>query len=71
MKERDLIQMIVNVCPPQEEPSQSKTEQCFRMVKEQLMKYGVAANRITMGTACKSAGSQDYKVEFNLNVKEE
>lgn len=71
MKERELIQMIVNVCPPQEEPSQSKTEQCFRMVKEQLMKYGVAANRITMGTACKSAGSQDYKVEFNLNVKEE
>ena len=71
MKERDLIQMIVNVCPPQEEPSQAKREQCFRLVKEQLTKHGVAANRITMGTECKNAGSKDYKVEFNLNVKEE
>lgn len=70
MKERELMQIMVNVCPPQEESSQTKTEQCFHLVKDQLVKQGVTANRITMGTECKNSDSKDYKVEFNLNVEE-
>lgn len=71
MKERDLMKIIVNVCPPQEASAQAKPEQFYRLVKDQLVKQGVAANRITMGTACKNSGSKDYQVEFNLNVEEE
>ena len=70
MKEREQMQIIVNVCPPQEEPSQTKAEQCYRLVKDQLVKQGIAANRIAMGTECKSSDSKDYKVEFNLNMEE-
>ena len=70
MKEREQMQIIVNVCPPQENPSQTKAEQCYRLVKDQLVKQGIAANRIVMGTECKSSDSKDYKVEFNLNMEE-
>lgn len=70
MKEREQMQIIVNVCPPQEEPSQTKAEQCYRLVKDQLVKQGIAANRIAMGMECKSSDSKDYKVEFNLNMEE-
>ena len=71
MKERELMQLIVNVCPPQESSSKKQVEQYYNLVKEQLIKYGVASNRITMGKDCQNSGSKDYKVEFNLNVEEE
>ena len=71
MKERELMKLIVSVCPPQESSSKKQTERCYNLVKEQLVKYGVAANRITLGTESQDSGSKDYKVEFNLNVEEE